>query len=309
MGLLRRKSADGLTADLENLRHRRSQLDALLVAAEQRLDEATRDRQAKLLESDLANDGPPTSAIILRLTDERDACIDALAAVDAKAADVQRRLDEARDRAKREAAARELNGVTDELTKLADDYAAVVSRLPAMLAGVIDKLPQAVVSKSHTEIFANEVVAALRLVVSEARSHAAQIVSGNAQICEPVAQQPVKPPAPEIARQEVFLRRAGKWSENGEIVTSGPRTTPALPLDVAHAAVEFGHAVPFPSAAAAALRAVECPDYSYWPPDRCADLTQPASPPRGAQETAATLPVHSEFTPRRKPIIGTAIAR
>jgi hypothetical protein len=57
-------------------------IDALLVAAEQRLDEATRDRQAKLLEFDLADDGPPTNAIILRLVDERDACIDALAAVD-----------------------------------------------------------------------------------------------------------------------------------------------------------------------------------------------------------------------------------
>ena len=126
---------------------------------------------------------------------------------------------------------------------------------------------------------------------------------------EPMPIEPPPPKPPEIARQEVFLRRAGKWSENDEIVTSGPRTTPALPLDVAHAAVEFGHAVPFPSEAAAALRAVECPDYSYWPPDRCADLTQPRPAPQPPEQTVTAPPVHSEFIPPRKAIIGTAIAR
>jgi hypothetical protein len=115
MGLLRRKSAmDGLTADLENLRHRKSQLTALLTEAERRLAEAVEDRRSKLLESDLA-DGPPTNAIILRLTDERDACIDALAAVDSKIVDAQRRCAEERDSLQRQAASKELTAAADAL--------------------------------------------------------------------------------------------------------------------------------------------------------------------------------------------------
>jgi hypothetical protein len=58
VGIFKRKSElDGLTAEFEGLRHRRSQLTAMLTAAEQRLSEAVQDRQTKLLESDLATGG------------------------------------------------------------------------------------------------------------------------------------------------------------------------------------------------------------------------------------------------------------
>jgi hypothetical protein len=201
---------DGLTAELENLRHRKSQLDALLVAAEQRLDEATRDRQAKLLEYDPANDGPPTNAIILRLTDERDACIDALAAVDAKATAAQHRLDEERDSLQRQTASKELTAAADQLDRVAVDLAAVTSRLPEAMQQVLTRLPTKPVSKEHVELFATEVVAALQLIAREGRLHAVQVACGAGTVCEPAAQEPAKPPAPKVERLEIFPLQPSK---------------------------------------------------------------------------------------------------
>jgi hypothetical protein len=92
-------------------------------------------------------------------------------------------------------------------------------------------------------------------------------------------------------------------------MTSGPHTTPALPVEVAEQALSYNHGVPADSRAAADLRAQMDPAYGFWPADRCIDLTKPRPAPQPPGETAATLPLHSEFTPRRRPIVGAAIAR
>jgi hypothetical protein len=296
------------TSEIESLGHRKAQLTAMLAAAEERLTEATQDRQAKLLESDLAN-GPPIETPVYRFRDERDAVLGALATVDAKLLDARRRLDEERDRLRRQTAARELSGATDELAKLADEVSAVISRIPGKLGPVIDRLPQAVVSKSHTEAFANEVVAALRMVVAESRAHTTQIVSGAAPICEPMPLPAPPPKPPEIARQLVFLRHASRWMEGDEVKTCGPHVMIELPVEVARLALEFNHAVAFDSKAAADLRRLQDPCYAYWPPDRCIDLTLPLIVSQSPEQTVTAPSVHSGFIPTRKPIVGTAIAR
>jgi hypothetical protein len=102
------------------------------------------------------------------------------------------------------------------------------------------------------------------------------------------------------------LRYAAFWPEGDETKTSGAHTTVELPLAVAASALEHGHAVPFPSQVAADLRALQDPDYSYWPPNRCIDLTQPRPAPQPPEQTVAAPSVHSGFTPTRKPIVGTA---
>jgi hypothetical protein len=81
-----------------------------------------------------------------------------------------------------------------------------------------------------------------------------------------------------------------------------------LPVEVARLALEFSHAVPFDSKAAADLRALQDPCYAYWPPDRCLDLTQPQPAPQPPEQTVTAPSVHSGFTPPRKAIIGTATA-
>jgi hypothetical protein len=307
MGFLRRRPP--LETELAAQHTRKDLLSKQLTTVEGKIGEAVAARQVRLLEAadlEVPNEHSP---LVERLRDERAAVLTAISTIDQRIAESESRLAAERDRSKREAAARELNGVTDELTKLADDYAAVVSRLPAMLAGVIDKLPQAVVSKSHTEMFANEVLAALRMVVSESRSHAAQIVSGNAQICESAAQQPANPPAPAIVeRRQIFLLAASRWEENGETICNGPHCTASPPAPIARAAIEFGHALEAGSDLAVTLQMRSPPNYSVFLAADCVDISRPKelSRPPGSQ-TAAPPPVHSAFVGR--PRIGTAVAR
>jgi hypothetical protein len=297
MGLLsRRRSAfEQLENEIAGLRSRRDVLAGRLARADADIEQALSDRRRQLVEAD-PDQGNIEPIHVAQLRDTRDSFADAIKALDLRIVEAEERLNQERDRSKREAAARELNGVTNELTKLADDYAAVVSRLPAMLAGVIDKLPQAVVSKSHTEMFANEVLAALRMVVSEARSYAAQIVSGSAQICEP-AQQPANPPAPAIERREVFLLVNGKWPElDGTISTSGAYTTCSPPASIAARAIEFGHGVDPLSDNAIVLHQRCPPRYGFFPPADCTDINEPKPDklPAGSK-TITSPPIHSEF--------------
>jgi hypothetical protein len=295
-----------LENELGGLTSRRTALAERLARADADIERALADRRRRLVEAD-SDESVESTPQVGQLREVRGAFADAVAAIDGKIAEASTQLDEARDRARREAAAWKLNGVTDELAKLADDYAAVVSRLTAVLGAVVDRLPYTAVSRSHTVMFANEVLVAIRMVVSESRSHAAQIASGSGQICEPAAQPSAPPPTPPaIERQSVFLRHASKWTEGDEVKTCGPHVAIELPVEVARLALSHNHAVPADSQAAAALRALQDPDYSFWPADRCADLTQPRPAPQPAEQTITTPVVHSGFT--RKPIIGTAIA-
>ena len=115
------------------------------------------------------------------------------------------------------------------------------------------------------------------------------------------------PPPPAIERRSVFLRYAGRWPEGDEIMTSGPHTTPALPVEVAEQALSYNHAVPADSQVAFDLRAQMDPAYGFWPVDRCTDLTKPQPAPQ--PPTVVGPPAHSAFIPPRKAIIGTAVAR
>jgi hypothetical protein len=294
-----------MESEIAGLRSRRTVLADRLARADADIERALSDRRRRLVETDSDESDVESTPQVGQLREVRAGFADAVAALDSKIAEVSTQIDEARDRARREAAARKLNGVTDELTKLADDYAAVVSRLPAVLGAVVDRLPYTAVSRSHTVMFANEVLAALRMVVSESRSHATQVVSGAGQICEPAAQPPAPPPKPPaIERQSVFLRYAGRWVEDGETKTCGPHVAIELPVEVARLALSHNHGVPADSRAAADLRGLQDPCYAYWPPDRCIDLTQPRPVPQPPDQM-----VTAEFIPSRQPIIGTAIAR
>jgi hypothetical protein len=207
-------------------------------------------------------------------------------------------------------AAKELTAAADALDRVAGEVAGVIAKAPAALSAVLDRLPQAVISKSHTEMFANEVVAALRLAVSEARSHAAQIVSGGAQICVPSPQQPVNPPSSTIARQQVFILAPSKWTEpNGVVVTSGTHTTASPPAEIARLAIEHGHAVPAGSEFAQVLQMRQPPSYAVYSESDCVDISKPKELTKPPGAPTAALPVfHSEFA-RGRPRIGTATVR
>jgi hypothetical protein len=308
MGLLsRRKNVlDGLTAELESLQHRKSQLTALLSAAEQRLAEATQDRQAKLLESELAN-GPPIEVPVFRFTDERDAVVAALAAVDSKLLDAQASVDRERDRVQRETGSKELAVVVEGLTRIHGELAAVSSKVAPAIAAVLAKLPAPhPVSPERVKAFLDGVLEAAQTVVREGQSHAARLISGDAQVVSQVS-EPMTPPTPKIERREVFLLGPSRWTEpNGETLTSGTHTTCSPPAPIAARALELGLAIDPLCANAITLRMRMPPCYAHYAAEDCVDLTQPKStkPPGGL--TAASLPIHSEFVGR--PRVGTARA-
>jgi hypothetical protein len=295
-----------LENELGGLTSRRTVLAERLARADADIERALSDRRRRLVEGDSDESDVESTPQLGQLRETRGAFADAIAALDLKIAETSTRIDQERDRARRETASRELTTSADALSAVTDEIAAAVAKIPGVLGVALAQLPHAVVS-THTVAVANEVISALRTVVSESRSHAAQIASGSGQICEPAAQPSAPPPTPPpIERQSVFLRYAGRWREGDEVKTCGPHVMIELPVEVARAALEFNHVVPFDSKAAADLRALQDPDYSFWPADRCADLTQPRPAPQPAEQTVASPVVHSGFT--RQPIVGTAIA-
>src|SRR5262249_23008490 len=150
----------------------------------------------------------------------------ALATIDAKIMDAQRRLDEESDRLKRSAASRELTASADTLDRVADEVASAIAKVPAALDDLLSRLPPPhLVLKANVETFASAVVEALRGEVAEARTYATRLLAGDGVVVSP-REQEVKPqPVPPIERQEIFLLGPSRWRENGEIVTSGTHTT------------------------------------------------------------------------------------
>jgi hypothetical protein len=308
LGLLsRRKNAlDELTSELESLQHRKSQLAALLSAAEQRLDEATRDRQTRLLESDLTN-GPPIEVPVFRFTDERDAVVAALAAVDSKLLAAQASVDKERDRIQREASSKELAAVVEGLTRVHDDLAAVAAKVAPALSAVLARLPPPhVVAPERVKAFLDGVIEAVQTVASEAQTHAARLISGDAQVACAIT-EPVKSEAALriIERREIFILAPSKWVEpSGEVITAGPHVTASPPVEIAKLALQHGHALEPLSEHAIVLRQRAPPNYACFSPQDCVDLTQPKSTKPPGAPTAALPLIHSEFVGQAR--VGTA---
>jgi hypothetical protein len=261
-----------------------------------------------LIEGDPVEQPNERPDLVARLRDEVGAVRNAITTVSQRITEAENRLTAERNQSRREVAGRELTAAADALDLVANDLAGVIAKVPAALGAVLDRLPCAVVSRSHTVAFANEVVAALRMVVSELRSHAAQIVSGGAQVCEP-AQQPANPPPPPVARQQIFLLINGQWLEtDGSIKTAGKHRVVDPPAAIAKLALEYGHAIDPTNELSIILHQRQPPCYAVYSQSDCLDISQPKplTPPVGP--TAASLPIHSEFVGR--PRVGTArIAR
>jgi hypothetical protein len=304
MGLLSRRK-NGLTAELESLQHRKAQLTAMLTAAEQRLDEATRDRQTRLLESDLTN-GPPIEVPVFRFTDERDAVVAALTAIDAKILDAQASVDRERDRIRRETGSKELAAAVEDLAHVQGELAAVAAKVAPALSAVLAKLPAPhPVSPERVGAFLDGVLEAAQTVIHEAQSHAGRLTSGDAEVVREVS-DPVIPPAPKVERLEIFPLQPSRWVEtDGSIRTVGAHVTCDPPVEVARAALANGNAILPLSDHAIVLRQRVPPCYANYPPADCLDIAQPKplTKPVGTP-TAAQASIHSEFAGH--PRVGTA---
>jgi hypothetical protein len=294
MGFLRRRS--NLETELAGLHTRRDLLTKQLATTEARLDEALASRRARLLEGDDL-DAPHESPVIERLRDERSAVTDALAAIDAKLVDAQRRLAAEQDSCRREAAAKELTAAVDQLDRVAADLAAAIAKIPGVLDDVLNRMPLPhVILKANVESFAASVVEALRAEAGEARRYITRLVEGDAALVTPRPDVRTAAPPPIVERREVFLLAPSRWTEpNGEVLTGGPHATCSPPAAIAARALELGHALEPLSEHALVLRQCASPNYACFSPQDCVDLTEPKSTKSPGSPTATLPLVHSEF--------------
>jgi hypothetical protein len=298
MGLLRRKSPiEQLENEVGGLRSRRAVLADRLARADVDIERALADRRRQLVETD-SDEGDVEPTRVGQLRDTRASFADAIGALDIKIAEAVARLDEARDRARREVAVRELGVAVDSLAKLADDFGAVAGKLPDALASVLDRLPVPPVSKTHVQGFVGAVIEALQLAV-RSRSHASQITAGVGSICEP-SPQLATPPPPPVERLKIFPLQPSKWSEaDGSVVTTGRHTTISPPVSIARAALANGTALDPFCDNAIVLRQRIPPDYSCYAEADCIDLAEPKPAKLVGTPTAAPPVIHSEFTRAR----------
>jgi hypothetical protein len=295
---------------LDDLKHRRGLLELQLNAASQKLAEAVEARRKTLLESDLEqNGGAPIKNIIPRLRDEATALAEAVATLDAQIVEAENKLAIERERIKREQERDLRQSQLDAARKACDRFKEVAAELVALLKPLASIGYDCAHARNVTEFLAGQLALAHEAAFGEASRYVAQVASGHTPIkTEPVVIAPPPPPLPPIERQVVFLRVAGRWMERDETRTSGPHTSPDLPVEVAKLALRHGHAVESGSRVAADLRGLQDPDYAYWPPDRCVDLTRPMPVPipQLPDQRAMQPPVHSGFVGQAQ--IGTANA-
>ena len=122
---------------------------------------------------------------------------------------------------------------------------------------------------ANVQLLSRQLAIDVEVGLREASSYVERVLAGGEPIrSEPTPIEPPPPPPPPppaIERRSVFLRYAGRWLEGDETKTSGAHTIVGLPVEVARAALEFNHAVPVDSQAAADLRAIMDPGYGVWP--------------------------------------------
>jgi hypothetical protein len=311
MGLLRRNSpiadAEREVADLER---RRARLADQLQHSEAELTAAVTERRKQMVEADEDN-GADGRVEINRLRDRVAELGEAIGEIDNRIAAAKGKLASERDMIKRKAEAGMRLKQAEALESARDAYSSALAQLIAALEPAAGASLLAGAAITALAGHRAGVGPCLEAVVQELRAYAGSVVDGGLPMRpQPAPVEPPPPPPPAIERRSVFLRYAGCWPEGDEIKTSGPHTTPELPIEIAEQALSYNHAVEVHSQAAADLRAIMDPGYGVWPADRCTDLTKPKPLPKPSGEQTVTAPsIHSGFTPPRKAIIGTAIAR
>jgi hypothetical protein len=309
MKLFRQKSDSIADAEREvaDLERRRARLADQLQHSEAEYSALLSERRVQLVETDcdLAGREPINS-----LRDRVAELSEAIGEIDSRISTSQTKLGELRDQATRQAEAarrrKEIEAARAALVQFAAAADALVEKLrPLAILGA-----ESAAAADNMKAFAPQLVTNVEVGLAHSEAYITQMLAGGAPIKhEPMPIEPPPPKPPEIERQLVFLRQASRWMEGDEVRTCGPHVMIELPVEVARAALEFNHAVPVGSQVAADLRALQDPCYAYWPPDRCADLTQPRTAPQPPEQTVTAPSVHSEFIAPRKAIIGTAIAR
>jgi hypothetical protein len=310
MGIFRTKNGtlESLERQLDERRVRRELLAKQLATAEGNLQRETAKRRTVMLEQSLdanGNDRDKLRVVIERARDEADVTRDALSTLDAQISEAEVRLAAERERTAREREAARLRDEMDkarvQLSELRTKFGQVADAMRAL-----DRIPAMLAARENLERVGPQLITGAELGLADGESYAQQMLAEHTPIRAEAPAPPPAPQPPKVERKQIFLRHASRWVENGTTTTAGPHCTVSPPVDIARAALEFNHAVLPDSETARALRAQMDPDYGWWHPDRCCDLTQPQPAPK-APEVHVTTPVQHSGIPGARTGVAVAV--
>jgi len=281
-----RKKSDNpiaaLEAELTSLTERRATIKTKLTKLREALQAAHNARRATLLEADLSDE----QAVARRDRDCRDAeCAlegveDALNELDRRLADAQVQLDQARDRAARDAEAKELGSLIDALDTATKNFTEASHKMIQAFGPLIARVPNVAwgFSERVSTLAESLTVAADELAVM-ARTHVVGITAGTADICRPAPPPEPPPPVPEVERQRLFALENVKWTEpSGEIRYARQYSEILIPVSLVEGAFRKHLADRFDSERARKLIDMHGLQHGPVAPELCADIEASGAP-------------------------------
>jgi hypothetical protein len=259
-----------LQSELEVLRKRATALTEKLAAAEVELTVATEARQRHLVEGDLADD-----KAVRALQDAVNIAAsqvvgleEALASVNAKIGEIERKIENERAAAERAAAAEKLSRELDEVERALKPFLEGSRRLVSVLAPTHHhfELTQIAAFVANTS---SQVETAAAFVLPELRGMVSAIAEGAIPIPSPKpAPEPAVPNEPPPPTQAVFMMRSAHYRDHdGRKQFAGQYEDALMPVATAQRALRKGLAVPTTDPRRAQLRGARGGDFTPDAPD------------------------------------------
>jgi hypothetical protein len=311
MGIFRKSAVEQLESEIDQLHTRRKLLARQREAADAALQKALADRRKRLLEDDLDRSNGergPVRALIERLRDENDSITDALNSLDAKLAEAETKLAQARERGKRDAERQHRQEQLDAARAARNEFKEVAARMVEALAPLAPIGVMSAAAHVNLQYLAGELTKGFDAAFTEVQSYISMVTAGEAAIkAEPVVLPSAPPPAP-IERRSVTLLQASRWMDVDGIRTGGKLSEADLPLAVAEKALAYGYALETGSDAVRRMLETTGRDYAPQLPQHCVDITRPAPAPGLPPDAHATEPpLHSALVPPAGPYQGAAM--
>jgi hypothetical protein len=170
-----------------------------------------------------------------------------------------------------------------ELRTKAETLSVVLGRFRSASADIVPALEAVIVAVPLSNLdFPPQLRALLSSVaetieerIAAARAHATSIVDRSAAVPRPAEPVTVEP-KPDVPRKTCFLLDNSKWPDIDGVRTAGRHREVSLPLNVAEAALRYGHACEVASDRAMKLQHWRSPDFCVHHESICTWIDRPA---------------------------------
>jgi hypothetical protein len=243
MAFLKRKASGekALEAELIDLINRRELLQQKLATARTALAAASNERRMSLLDASL-DDETAANRRDTAVRDAKDAIeslSDALAALGEKISDREVKLADLRDRAEREAVARQATAEVEALVSVVEKFREVSTRLTAAIEPLATRISSAADFLPRTQLLLSDIATVSAQLADEGRSYAAQVESGHKPLHHAPIMHAPEPAAP-VERLQVYVRTPIKWREGAQTMMAARYTFADPPKSVAELALARG---------------------------------------------------------------------